>query len=78
MSKILDTVYETAKGLYEAGLLERKALVEFRKLCKSENPFKEAERIRYERDQEFLTQFGKEKRDPFPSEFDEKDPRSTL
>lgn len=34
MKSILETVYETALGLYEAGLMNEKKLQEFREICK--------------------------------------------
>jgi len=57
MKSILETVYETAQGLYEAGLMNRKTFLEFREVCGVTSCFEEADRIREERDQEFLTQF---------------------
>ena len=57
MKSILETVYETAKGLYEAGLMDEKTFREFRELCGVKSCFEEADQIREERDQEFLTQF---------------------
>jgi putative transcriptional regulator len=55
-SRILDEMHETARGLYEAGLIDKRRMLEYDALCLAPVPAYSSEKIRALRERHKLSQ----------------------
>ena len=55
-SRIIEEMYETARGLYEAGLIDKRRMLEYDALCPAPVPAYSSEKIRALRERHKLSQ----------------------
>ena len=55
-SRIIDEMYETARGLYKAGLIDKRRMLEYDALCLAPVPEYSSEKIRALRERHKLSQ----------------------